>query len=251
MKIIEFIRSVLGTNDLNKKILDNNRKTLENSKLLHELNWANVFNNSITGCKWLENQSFSPGRWAVGYPLLYILFKTLEFSKPRKIIEFGLGQSTNMLSKYSKAFNEVQTFTLEHDQQWIDFYLSNEKSPDNLKIIKIENTLIEIDDFETLSIGNLKNIVGDEKFELIIVDAPFGSEHFSRPQVISMIPHNIHPNHFCIIIDDFDRPGEKETCNRIEEILFQEGITFKKGIYSGLKDCIIYCSDDIKFLTSL
>jgi hypothetical protein len=244
MKATEFIRSVLGTKGLYKKMLENNR-------LLNELNWANVFNNSITGCKWIENQCFSPGRWAVGYPLLYILFKTLEFSKPRKIIEFGLGQTTNMLSKYSTAFNDVQTHTLEHDQRWINFYLRNETIPDNLRIIKVENTLIEIDNFETLSVGNLNSILGDKVFDLILVDGPFGSQHFSRPQVISMIPRNINPNHFCIIIDDFDRLGEKETCKKIEEALSQEEITFNKGVYSGMKDCIIYCSEDISFLTSL
>lgn len=244
MKLIDFIRTVLGTKYLHKK-------TIENNKLLHEINWSNVFHSSIIGCKWLEDQCFSPGRWAVGYPFLYILFKTLEILKPQKIIEFGLGQSTNMISRYSKAFNDVKTCTLEHDQLWIDFYLGNQKLPDNHKIVTVENVNIEIDNFKTLSVYNLKRILGDNKFDLIIVDAPFGSEHFSRPQVLSMIPKNIVPDHFCIIIDDYNRPGEKETCNRIEEMLSQEGLKFHTGVYSGLKDCMVFCSEDMKFLISL
>lgn len=245
MKLSEYMRSALGTKNLYKI-------TVENKRILQELNWANIFNDSIKGCKWLEGQGFSPGRWAVGYPLLYILFKTLEIIRPLKIIEFGLGQTTNMLSRYSKANPEVQIYTLEHDLKWIDFFVRGENIyPENLKIIMVENIQSKFNEVETLSIRNLHEIIRNEKFDLIIVDAPFGSERYSRSQVISMVAKNIQADHFCIIIDDFDRQGEKETCGKLEEKFTIEGIKYFEGIYSGLKDCKIYCSEDMKYLISL
>src|SRR5690554_7298280 len=74
----------------------------KNNKILQELNWSNVFNNTISDSEWFKNKSISPGRSAVGYPLLYVLYRILNDVKPLNILEFGLGQSTKIDRKSTR-----------------------------------------------------------------------------------------------------------------------------------------------------
>ena len=56
---------------------------------------------------------------------------------------------------------------------------------------------------------------------------------------------------FVIIIDDYNRKGEKKTVYEIEQILKQNGISYAKGIYYGDKQCMVICSKNLKFVCSM
>ena len=244
MKIVIWIRKILGTFNLYQSIEENNR-------LLHELNWANIFYSTISNSKWLKDRSFSPGRWAVGYPFLYVLYRLLDEVKPKNILEFGLGQSSRMLNQYTNYCNDVDLTTLEHDESWIALYKKKYELSPNSKILLVENIKINFNGFETLSIKNLQNVVQNKKFDLILLDAPFGSERYSRSQILSLIPNNVDKNHFCIIIDDYHRNGEKETCQELEYLFLKFDIKFNRSVYKGDKDFMLYCSNDLNFLLTL
>ncbi len=62
-----------------------------------EILWAEIFRSVTDKSTWLKNRSFAPGRWALGYPALYILYRILNEMKPKSILELGLGQSTRMI----------------------------------------------------------------------------------------------------------------------------------------------------------
>ena len=68
-------------------------------------------------------------------------------------------------------------------------------------------------------------VFSNQQFELILVDGPFGSDHFSRSQIIDLAKKNLAP-HFCIIIDDYERPGEQETMNEVQNVLKEDNIHF-------------------------
>ncbi len=244
MRIIRFLGNQLGLADLSKKIE-------KNSRMLNELNWADIFNNSIEGCSWLKGQSFSPGRIAAGYPCLFILFKALELTKPKNLLECGLGQTSGILFRYAEEFKDVKVTTLEHDTGWINFFINEMNIPANVEIITVQNVSVSYKGVETLSIKEIEKTVGNSKFDLILIDAPYGSLRYSRSQVLSLIPENIDPDHFILLIDDYDRSGEKETCQEIENLFSINDISNVKGIYSGTKDTVIYCSPDLKFLSTL
>ena len=53
------------------------------------------------------------------------------------------------------------------------------------------------------------------------------------------------------MLDDFNRPHEQSTAAEIERVLNDNTISFSRGVYSGQKQTILFCSDDIKFLTSM
>jgi hypothetical protein len=232
MKYFEWLNDLLGLTRLRNQVLENN-------KILNELNWANIFNNTVNGSQWLVNKNFSPGRFAIGYPLLYVLFRILDEIKPKRILEFGLGESSKLFHQYAVYFSDAQVTTLEHDLDWANYYLDTKPLPDNSAIKIVEKKEIVYNGYETLGIKNLEQIIQKSIYDLILVDAPFGSRRFSRSQVLSLIPINIDVNHFIIIIDDYNREGEKETCAELEKIFVKYNIEFIKGVYSGTKESIL------------
>lgn len=244
MKIKQTIRRILGISDLNRIAKENNR-------MLHELNWANVFKSTIVGSAWLKNQSFSPGRFAAGYPLLYYLYRILNDTKPKSVLEFGLGQSSKLLFQYAQYNPDAKVTSIEHDSAWIHFFTEDPAPPSNAEIIQVENAIIKYKGVDTLSVNNIQEVLGDNKFDLILVDGPNGSERYSRSQILQLIPHNINTNHFCIIMDDFERDGEKETCSEMEDLMAKHNIAWHKEVVKGEKFFALYCSENLKFLKSI
>ena len=75
-------------------------------KKTDELNWSAIFNSAISGSSWFKKQSLYPGRWAAGYPFLYILFRVYNDIKPKRILEFGLGETSKLSYQYIEAHPE-------------------------------------------------------------------------------------------------------------------------------------------------
>ena len=149
--------------------------------------------------------------------------------------------------------NNILHYIIEHDEAWRDFFIGgNEKllsgTNSNVQIMSLENV-----EYETSSVIRYKNfcrILPDEKWSLILVDAPFGSDSYSRIDVLDLIPQNLS-NVFAILFDDCERRGESNTCDRVKEKLSVNNISWHEGIYSGKKEVRIIASDDLKFLCSL
>lgn len=201
----------------------------------------------------VKQKKFSPGRWAIGYPVMYVLYRVLDEFRPRSILELGLGQSTKMISQYVAANEAVIHKVVEHDTRWINFFKNGNQISEQTEII--QKDLIEAnlngkehircyEDFE-------KDIVPG-KYDLIFIDAPIGGDmkDFARVDTLNIIPKYLKDS-FVIIMDDFDRSGEKNTLNLLEEKLQTNNIDYKKGVYSGRRDAALLCSKDFSFLSSL
>jgi len=262
MSLKNIFRKILGTDNLKLQVdlcyneIQKLKKTQflnneETNRSINEIIWANIFNNTVNKSIWLKNTSISPGRFAAGYNFLYVLYRILNDKTPLSIIEFGLGQTSKITLDYAQFNNNAKIKIVEHDIEWINFFWGKEINPNNFEICKVENEHIKYKDIETLCIKNIKSVIQDIKYDLIIVDAPFYSERYSRSQVFNFLPNNIDKANFCIVIDDYNRHGEKETCHELENIFKKNHIVFYKGIYHGMKDIAIYCSENNKFLTTL
>lgn len=244
------IKSLLGY----KYLVDNNKK-------LNELVWAEVFNSSISNVNWLKNKSFSPGRWAIGYPSLYILFRVLNDMKPINILEFGLGESTKLTGQYidyqKKNNINVTLNVIEHDENWRDFFCSKPDCDfrDHVSILELDK--IKNNGFETTSYKNLTETIlslnsnNRISYDLIFIDGPFGSDNYSRNQIIDIVKNDLLAKEFVILFDDSEREGERETINELKKTLENKNIEYCEGAYSGIKDICIICSNKYKFLTSL
>lgn len=210
---------------------------------------AITFSNAIQNSEWLKYKSFYPGRWAVEYTFLLTLFRIFEHHNFTNLLEFGLGQTSRMVHQYA-AFYNVPAITVEHDDEWINFTRKDTHNayPINVKILPLE--MVDYSGYKTRTYQGVKTAFENQKFDFILADGPFGSEHYSRSQIIQLAENNLAET-FCIIIDDCNRIGEQETVAEVEKILKNNGVKYAINKYYGLSDYVVICSEDLKFLASL
>ncbi len=236
--------------ELSQIVHQTNRKLGDLEKKIDEISWANVFNSGISGSEWLKKQSFYPGRWAAGYPMLYILFRIYNDIKPKNVLEFGLGESTKMTYQYHASNINSAFKIIEQDPIWLQFFSKNtfDIRPYTL-LLDLEKKPIH--GHEVNAYKGLTSALGNEKFDFIIVDGPWGSDHFSRYQIVELFEHNFVADHFIIVIDDYERIGEQETVVKLKELMNQRGIKYVESVYSGIKQTYLICSENYKFIISL
>ncbi|OON90181.1 MAG: hypothetical protein ATN32_04585 [Candidatus Epulonipiscium fishelsonii] len=236
------IKNVLKQTYLYKKINQNYRTQ-------NEILWANIFNNTITGSKWLKDTSFSPGRHALGYPGLYAMYRILNEVKPNNILELGLGQSTRMIGQYAKFYNKNH-IVIEPLKDWITFFNRN-YNLQNTKIINLTYTLTTYKGIKKIKIfKNFFNTLKNNVYDFIFIDVGASNKKYSRIDVLQLIPNNLASS-FVILFDDTDRIGEYNTIKEIESKLNKLNIKYCKGTYSGTRDTTIITSKDNEFLCSL
>lgn len=215
--------------------------------------WAHVWSDTIKNAGWLDGVVFSPGRWAVGYQYLYVLYRILNDVLPESVLELGLGQSTRLISAYAGEKKNVEHIVIEHDIEWINFFSAKNTFASNTCIKKLDlETGSFLDDDQVIMYRDFEHFFKGKKFNLISIDAPFGgkAKKYARVDVIKILPLCLADS-FAIMMDDYNRAGEKETVAIIEKILQEAGISYCKGIYSGVKQTVIITSDNWKFLCTL
>lgn len=254
-KLHTFFRSIFTNNGKQKNTIENNNQQYSNIySLLLENNWSNVFNSAIVGSKWFRNTPLNVGRWAANYSLLYVLYRVLNEIRPANILEFGLGETTLMLQSYRQFHNDnAFCITVEHSNDWIDMRLKNGLSSDYINILKTDIEHIDVKGFKTLAYKNLppQLLTYNKKFNLILVDGPFGSNNYSRFNIVELAANNLIHDDFIIIMDDYNRNGERETFEELKKTLTSNKYSFEIGYYSGSKEQVVLVSKNYKYLISL
>jgi len=235
-----------------KQHLQENKKLHKiNNNVLKELDWANVYHDSIRGKQAIENLGLNIGRWAGSYPFFYVLNRILNDYEPKNIIEFGLGESSKFISTYMENYlQDSNHFVIEQDENWkilfnSRFQLSNRST---VKILPIEKKNIK-----GYSVNCYKDIDKsiNQKFDLYIVDGPFGSDNYSRYDIVLLTEKLTANDEFIIIIDDYDREGEKQTVEELVKMFDKKEINFHKGIYTGIKTVLIIATEKYRYIKSL
>ncbi len=245
-----------------KKISDlikQNESTLEiankTSRASKEMLWGEVFNNTINGSEWFDGKNLSPGRWALGYAAMYLMYRVLNDFHPRSILELGLGQSSIMTMQYAKAFPNIKHIIVESDKAWIDFFNRSHAISDNSKIIQCDVEFVNYKDADVRVFKDFTQKLlggGKTQFDLILVDAPIGGDlkGYARIDILSLLPECLCDS-FVIILDDFNRPQEKKTFKDIDNKLKESNLNVRHSSYSGEKDTCVWVSEDLKFLLSM
>lgn len=250
----EALRKITNEQSLLKKQLEAAKaQAATASRNAAETNWAAVFNNTITGSAWLKDQTFSPGRWAAGYQMLYVIYRVLNEMRPRSILELGLGQTTKMISQYAAAHPGVQHTVVEHNSDWIGFYKNANTVPENTEIVQLEYGFAPYKEAESVRVfAGFADAFAERKFDFIMIDAPLGGDmkQYARIDVLPLLPACLCDS-FVILLDDTERAGENHTAAEIERILTENNIAYARGNYSGKKDTLLYCDKKNAFLASL
>ncbi len=218
----------------------------ENNLNEQELLYANYFHDSINGSNWLIEKSFCPTKGAANYSFLFLLYNALEYSNPNNILEFGLGQTSKITTQYINNKNQQGKLTIvESDLEWIEFFKKNLSITEN---ITIEQTNTERTTDNSLKYQN--NYISDlnQKYDFIIIDGPLGvNQSTPRSNILELIPQNINEN-FVIILDDYERKGEKNTANLIFQKLRENKINFTYSEQFGMKKQLLITSINFKHL---
>ncbi|MBP5251057.1 MAG: hypothetical protein J6Z17_01430 [Treponema sp.] len=224
----------------------------ESVKNSGEAVWASIFHDAIQECAWLKNRKFFPGRWAAGYPALYAIYRVLDNFRPKKILELGLGQSTRIIGQYAAYLKDVSHTVVESNPEWIDFFKNDFELSEKTQIKNLEYKMIPFNGKNVRQFDKFNSTFKKEKFDFIFIDAPFGGDmtDFSRIDVARLLPDCLEKN-FVIMLDDYDRIAEQNTCAEMEQILIKNKIDFKRGVYSGQKKTVLICSKNLSFLASM
>lgn len=225
----------------------------DNSGYCKEILWAEIFESAAKNSLWLSDKTFSPGRWAVGYQFLYVMYRVLNEASPQNILELGLGQSTRMIAQYAMEHEGVEHIVVEDNQDWVSFFTGSFTMPSCSKIEMCETEMVPFQNAEQVRVyKGLKEKLKGRRFDFIAIDAPWGGDmkEYARIDVLQMLPDCLSEN-FVILFDDCQRLGEQHTAMEIEECLKHWGIAYKKGKYTGKKECIIFCAEHLGFLTTL
>ena len=229
------------------------RQAAEASRHASEAVWAQIFNSAIRESAWLLDKTFAPGRWAVGYPYLYVMYRVLNEARPKRILELGLGQSTRMIAQYAAAFDDVEHIVVEHDQDWIDFFCKDFNLSPCSKLVRLDREMMPYKDAEAVRVfKNFRETFAGQKFDFISIDAPLGADmkQYSRIDVLGLMPDCLAED-FVIMVDDTTRSGEIHTLEEMENCLKQAQIPYRRGRYSGAKDCVLLCANKLGFLSSM
>ncbi len=227
------------------------------SLINNELKYAFVFNDSIKNSVWLTKTDFSLVNSAANYSFMYSLFRILNDAEPKNILELGLGQTTKLTSQYANHFDNVKLTVLESDYDWIEIFSQNLDISDRINIVKLDEETFEYKNTINVRFKNIEKVVGDEKYDLIIIDAPNGFLkgpdgnillEYSRTNIWQLIPNNLEDD-FIIIIDDYERAGEKNTMGHAKELLKENDIELYTYTCKGLKSQHAIFTEKYRFIS--
>lgn len=228
------------------KLKKGNQKQARRTK---ELLWATTFHDTIRQYPHLQSLSLSPGRMAANYSLLYILTRILLDIEPKSILEFGLGESSKLISTHLRHTEQTTPHVIiEHEQAWIENFQKRFLLPENTKI---EHYNLK---YESIHGHKVRMYEGfphqtHNQHTLYIVDGA-SSKRYSRFDIYRIAEQGL-PEDFIIILDDYHRLREKGTGKALLQLFKKQGIEVVSTVYSGAKDQLLITTPNYRFLSSL
>lgn len=223
----------------------------------NELKYAFIFNDTIKNSSWLDKTDFSLVNSAANYSFMYSLYRILNEARPKNILELGLGQTTKLTSQYANHFDDVKLTVFETDEDWIEVFSENLIISDCMSIIQLDEEPFEYNNTSNIRFKDFEKAVNGEKYDLVIIDGPRGFKRglngdqlldYSRTNIWQMIPSNLEDD-FIIIIDDYERAGEKNTMDHAKEMLEENNIELFTYTSKGLKTQHAIFTEKYKFIS--
>jgi len=208
-----------------KKIL--NQDSLVNYDSLSLQQLSGILNNYIP---WTSS-SIRPGA-------IVKIINDILINNRRNIIEFGGGMSTLYIA-YMLKKNGGHLYTIDHDDNWIELVkemLKKENLEDVVTFVHapMEKSKHSIDNLDWYSENSMNTMLGDEQFDLVLVDGPLAYTKDLELSRYPAIPYLMDKNKISesstIICDDINRNGEQAIVKKWEvEYKLKFKLLFKDG----------------------
>lgn len=232
---------------IDNKLNSINKEVYRNQRFVRELQYSNVFRDTINDSEWLINKSFSPNNSASNYSFLYILYRILNEIKPKNILELGLGQTTKMTSQYVSYFKNSNLIVIEDNKQWVDIFSNFISLTNNIKLCHVDKEKVSIDSSDCWKYKNFDSFLDKKLFDFVIIDGPIGyDQKYPRSNIWDLI--NYLNKEFIIIFDDYERIGEQNTCKKLFNLLDLKNIEYNKTVFKGLKDQLVVYTKNYEFV---
>ena len=227
-------------------------KSIRSVPLLHskldELMWADIYRETIKDKPWLLNLPISPGDMAANFSLLYLLTRIFSEYKIYAVLEFGLGQSSRFIESYTlNVSKSLHHDVVEDNSDWVKFFDGERDNKYN--IIIPQKTMIKRHNSDVQIYLKLNQLIRDE-YDLYLIDGPRGLPKYSRYDICEIALSFNDQSQFIIIIDDYNRIGEKETATELIKILKNKSINIFTKTFAGSKTQLLIVTEKYKFATS-
>ena len=190
--------------------------------------FQNIFNNQCANLG-IQNRFYPIGA-AANYSLMYLIFRIMDENDIKDIIELGSGQTTLLIEQLLMAKNTKETVNHISYEQDVFWYNHLRQRLKNVSYRHRELVQHKIDQISCEFYANVEY----RDFDFLLVDGPIGVDKFSRFGCVELIRRNTK-NEFIVVIDDAERPGEKDTVGYICEMFRRKNIDFKLSYLQSLK----------------
>jgi hypothetical protein len=202
-----------------------------------ELLWAEIYHDTIRSMPHLQQLALSPGRMAANYSLLYVLVRILRDARPQSILEFGLGQSSLLIDQFPvHCHTPIRHVIVEEDEKWVTDFCQNHA----LQHILCVPDKQQVRAFgRDIPVASLPKEVVKTPFQLYLIDGPRGTDRYSRFTICEIARQWDASTECMVLLDDYDRWGERETGQALIRICKQKGMPITHRVINGLTDQLL------------
>ncbi|MBE0541133.1 MAG: hypothetical protein IH623_07090 [Verrucomicrobia bacterium] len=175
-------------------------------KVAMELAYVDLFQRLCAHHAWLQFPIFPVGG-AASHAFLAILVRALVECGFSRVLEFGAGQTTRILSAWSRV-SGAPICTVENDEGWVKECQRGVTSPHHQIVhapLRQAASGHVWYDFEMI-----RPHCTSQKADLIIVDGPVGAERWSRAGFIERFSE-LHADEWVVLWDDLHRQGDLQS----------------------------------------
>ena len=173
-------------------------------------------------------------------------------------MELGLGQITKMTTQYALSNKKSKLTVIDNNQDWIDIFSNSLMLSENTQMSFCDLEVFEHDSSLYSRYNGVLDIVKDNKFDLIIINGPQGffscaedvSMECSKTNILDLIDNNLN-DEFIVIMNDYNRVGEKNTVEKVKKLLNNNNKMFHTYNVGGLTEQFIICTVQNKFINWL
>lgn len=212
-------------------------------ELRHQANYLELASHT----DWLDCPPISSPGGTASYSLLYVLLSLLRSRDFTRILEFGVGQSSKLISAYVDGTPGTTSMHIEHDKAWLDMAV-----PYSPEIQLVYAPLVKTKVFDK-EVQWYSAERPESQFDLLLVDGPPAwsrETRFNRHGILNWIPE-ILADDFVLVFDDAARVGERKATAAVKRILSETGREVLSADFVGGSSQTVFATPKFRYAVYL